>query len=67
MADLDQCLKIDPQETAGYEGRGNLKAQMGDKTGAIQDYQKAIEIGATTGETYWSKQAKEELKVLQSK
>ncbi len=67
MADLDQCLKIDPKETAGYEGRGNLKAQLGDKAGAIKDYQKAIEIGATTGETYWSKLAKEQLKELQSK
>jgi len=51
-----KALKIKPKEKTSanaYSGRGLAKQYLGDYTGAIEDYNKAIEIDPENGGTYY--------------
>jgi tetratricopeptide (TPR) repeat protein len=43
IADYSLCINLEPKAFL-YSNRGNAKAQIGDFTGALEDYDKAIEL-----------------------
>ena len=41
IADLTQALQINPNFVAAYYNRGNTRYELGDETGAFEDYNQA--------------------------
>lgn len=44
LEDLDWALQLDPSDTQAYISRGQIRADWGDRTGAIADYRQAAQI-----------------------
>lgn len=44
LEDLDWALQLDPSDTQAYINRGQIRADLGDRTGAIADYRQAAQI-----------------------
>ncbi|MEH1779324.1 MAG: tetratricopeptide repeat protein [Nostoc sp.] len=49
MTDFDQALQISPRDAEIYNNRGNAHSHLGDRQGAMEDYQKATELLAEEG------------------
>ena len=45
ISDYTDALKINPKSTTAYSNRGNSKYRKGDKSGACDDWKKALELG----------------------
>jgi len=43
-------LRINPNYAKAYNVRGNARAELGDKQGAIQDFQKAADLFQKQGD-----------------
>jgi tetratricopeptide (TPR) repeat protein len=46
---------IDPQDAKAYFDRGNAKSDLGDKKGAIADYDSAIRINPQSAKAYYNR------------
>ena len=46
LVDLEEGVRLDPNNSRMVENRGKIKNKLGDTDGAIADYTKAIELGA---------------------
>lgn len=44
LEDLDWVLQLDPGDTNAYIHRGRIRAELGDRAGAIADYRQAAQI-----------------------
>jgi tetratricopeptide (TPR) repeat protein len=44
LADFNKAIELTPDFASGYFSRGSLKYRMGDKVGALADYDKAIAL-----------------------
>lgn len=44
LEDLDWVLQLDPGDTDAYIHRGQVRAELGDRSGAIADYRQAAQI-----------------------
>jgi hypothetical protein len=52
MADVESCLILNPDSGAGYLLRGAFKLDNKDKTGACDDFHKALSLGDTRAADY---------------
>lgn len=52
VADLDQAIELDPDNTDVYYNRGKTKTSLNDAEGAIGDYIKAISFNQNLAEAY---------------
>jgi tetratricopeptide (TPR) repeat protein len=64
IADLDQAIKLSPENADAYYNRGLAKQNTGDKTGAIPDFQKAAELYKQQGRNNEAKDALEQANKL---
>ena len=48
-------MKYNPQYAEAFSNRGFAKDYLGDKQGAIEDYNKAIEINPQYAEAYYNR------------
>jgi tetratricopeptide (TPR) repeat protein len=55
VADYDQAIQLNPNDTAGYINRGNAYVGKGDRDRAIADYNKAIELDSKFGGAYYNR------------
>ena len=60
-AQFDLTLQVDPTRTMAYFARGNVREQLGDKSGAIQDYEQALLLDPSM------ERAKQAIAALQTK
>ncbi|MCY7275321.1 MAG: tetratricopeptide repeat protein, partial [Phormidesmis sp. CAN_BIN44] len=44
IEDCTQAIRLDPKDAAAYSNRGLVRADLGDKRGAIEDYQEAARL-----------------------
>jgi tetratricopeptide (TPR) repeat protein len=44
LADYNKAIQFDPKDADSWNNRGIAKREIGDKTGAIADLKKALEI-----------------------
>jgi tetratricopeptide (TPR) repeat protein len=49
IADYDQAIRLNPNDAAAYLGRGGTRYLLGDKQGAIADFQKAADLFKAQG------------------
>jgi tetratricopeptide (TPR) repeat protein len=52
MVDLNMALIIDPKSVRGYRSRAHAKRDNNDNSGAIEDYTKAMALGANLASDY---------------
>ena len=52
VEELDRIIDKDPENAEAYYDRANVRNSTGDRTGAIGDYTKAIELGLRPRERY---------------
>ncbi|WP_277752970.1 tetratricopeptide repeat protein [Microcystis aeruginosa] len=53
MADYNQATNIKPDYADAYNNRGSAKYELGDKQGAIADYNQAILVEKGKGKWSW--------------
>jgi len=58
---LDAAIAADASSAKAYFKRGKVKSALQDDAGALADYNKAIELGETSGELYRMKAMSEHL------
>ncbi|MCU0547490.1 MAG: tetratricopeptide repeat protein [Oscillatoriaceae cyanobacterium Prado104] len=64
-ADFDRAIEIDPNYADAYYNRARVRNFLGDKNGAIADFQKAADIYQKEGKTQDYQDAINHLKTLQ--
>jgi tetratricopeptide (TPR) repeat protein len=55
IANLNQAIKINPNDNKAYINRGLARSELGDKQGAITDYNQAIKINPNYVEAYFNR------------
>lgn len=50
-----QAIKINPNDANAYKNRGNSRCDIGDYTGAIEDYTQAIQINPSYADAYYNR------------
>ncbi|MFS8118818.1 MAG: tetratricopeptide repeat protein, partial [Microcoleus sp.] len=65
IADFNEALRINPNYALAYANRGNIRAKLGDKEAAIQDFQKAADLFQKQGDQDSYQKAIDTLKRLQ--
>jgi len=51
MADLDRAIQIDPTYADAHHGRGLYRQALGDRQGALADFQRAADLYQSAGNT----------------
>jgi len=64
IGDYVQAIRINPNYAAAYYGRGSVRRSLGDKAGAISDYEKAGKIFLDQGLTGGYKDSQFEIEKL---
>lgn len=56
LKDLDMAIALEPSNFPGfYNNRGVIKSDLGDKKGALEDYNKAIELNKESAHFYFNR------------
>ena len=66
MEDLDWALQIDPQDAWAYASRGQVRANLGDLQGAIEDSQQAAALFTNQANQEMAEQMREAIQTLQT-
>lgn len=66
LEDCNQSLEIDPNYYYAYEDRGLARSILGDKKGAIEDFQRAAELFEEAGDAVSLQRVQKLIKELQS-
>ncbi|MGL6283987.1 MAG: tetratricopeptide repeat protein, partial [Microcoleaceae cyanobacterium] len=65
IADYVQALRINPNYAGAYYGRALVRENLGDKSGAIEDLEKAGKLSLEQGRSGGYKDAQYQIKRLQ--
>ena len=55
VADFDKAIELSPRMSFAYFNKGNVYAELGDFTSALNAYNKAIELKPDLGEAYYNR------------
>lgn len=65
LDDYSQALRLDPNLTIAYYNRAYVRIELGDKKGAIADFQRGAELSKKEGDTMSYEQALEIIRGLE--
>ncbi|WP_071879876.1 tetratricopeptide repeat protein [Microcystis aeruginosa] len=65
MADYNQAINIKPDYAYAYNNRGSAKYELGDKQGAIADYNQAAQLYSQQGNMEGYRKALDRIKNLE--
>lgn len=66
MEDLDWAIQIDPEDAEAYAIRGQVRSDLGDFQGAIEDFQQAATLFVKQSHLVRAQQMQESLQTLQA-